>query len=316
MTSSDPTKESSRGVVDKVGRHVHWARTEGLGRLVEEDQLDPRQRWQSWRSRRRWRRVNGVAPGTAIPVFLVGVQRSGTNMLVRGLEATPAVEVRNENDRKAFQHFRLRGERVVGDLVNASRHQYVLFKPLCDSGRIAAVVDRLPVVPPARVIWAWRDVDARARSAVSKFGDANLRALRQIAAGEGDDLWQALGLSESSRQLLTEFDYDAMTPHEAACLFWFVRNRMLLEQELASRPDVLVSSYEALVTDPERATRALCGFLGLPWTPQLTAGIEVRGAGGGDRPEIDPRIRSRCDELTDQLTVVTAATADRYAGLS
>ena len=313
MTTSPPT-ESSRGVVDKVGRHVRWMRTEGITRLVEEDQLDPRQRWASWQARRRWRRVHGVAPGTAIPVFLVGVQRSGTNMLVRGLEANPAVEVRNENDRKAFRQFRLRDERVIGDLVNESRHQYVLFKPLCDSGRIAAVVDRLPVVPSARVIWAWRDVDARARSAVAKFGDANRRALREIAAGTGDQSWQALGLSEHSRQLLAEFDYDELTDYEAACLFWFVRNRMLLEQDLADRPDVLVSSYEALVDNPERATRALCGFLGLPWTPELIAGIEIRGTSGRERPEIDPRIRSRCEELSEQLGAVTAATAERYVG--
>jgi len=309
--SNPPSTQSSRGAVDKLGRHLAWVRTEGLARLVEEDQLDPRQRWRSWRARRRWRRVHGVAPGTAIPVFLVGVQRSGTNMLVRGLEANPAVEVRNENDGQAFRQFRLRDERVIGDLVNHSRHQYVLFKPLCDSGRIAAVVDRLPVVPSARVIWAWRDVDARARSAVAKFGDANRRALREIASGEGDHLWQALGLSSDSRQRLAEFDYDELTDYEAACLFWFVRNRMLVEQELAARPDVLVSSYEGLVADPEGVTRALCGFLGLPWTPTLVKGIAPRGLAGVDRPVIDQRIRNWCDELADQLTDVTTEGLDR-----
>jgi hypothetical protein len=315
MTTTESSHEtSSRGLAHKVGRHVHWARTEGLGRLVEEDQLDPRRRWSSWQARRRWRRVNGVSPGTAIPVFLVGVQRSGTNMLVRGLETNPAVAVHNENDRRAFQQFRLRGERVIGELVNESHHQYVLFKPLCDSGRIAAVVDRLPVVPSARVIWAWRDVDARARSAVSKFADANLVALRRIAAGEGDHLWQALGLSVASRELLTEFDYDQMSPYEAACLFWCVRNRMLLELGLPNRSDVLVSSYEALVADPEQATRALAGFLGLPWTPQMTADIEVRQPSGGERPSIDERIRRHCDELTDQLAAVTVSTAQRHIG--
>lgn len=312
MTQS-PLSDRSRGVVQKVARHVRWARTESLGRLVEEDQLDPRQRWRSWQVRRRWRRVHGVARGTAIPVFLVGVQRSGTNMLVRGLEANPAVEVRNENDRQAFRHFRLRDERVIGALVNESRHQYVLFKPLCDTGRIAAVVDRLPVVASARVIWAWRDVDARARSAVSKFGDANLRALRAIASGQGDQLWQATGLSESSRLLLAEFDYNTLTAHEAACLFWLVRNRMLLEQNLADRPDVLVSSYDALVTDPEGSTRALCGFLGLPWTPGLIEHIEVRTPAGAERPVINQRIRTMCDELTEQLSAVSVAAAARHS---
>ena len=40
-----------------------------------------------------WRSTHGVEAGLSTPVFLVGVQRSGTNMVVRGLERSPEVAV-------------------------------------------------------------------------------------------------------------------------------------------------------------------------------------------------------------------------------
>ena len=72
----------------------------GRRRLIEEDRLDPRERAGTALAKRRWRRANPAPPGRAVPVYLVGLQRSGTNMLTRGLDAAPEVEVRNENDRR------------------------------------------------------------------------------------------------------------------------------------------------------------------------------------------------------------------------
>src|SRR5438105_2410693 len=87
----------------KIMRHWYWGRTQGFGRLIEEDQLNPVDRFTSAYGKWRWRHQHGGAPGTAVPVYLVGLQRSGTNMLVRGLEQSPEFEVHNENDPKAFR---------------------------------------------------------------------------------------------------------------------------------------------------------------------------------------------------------------------
>ena len=46
------------------------------------------------------------------PVYLVGLQRSGTNMLARGLDIAPEFEVHNENDRAVFDHYLLRDDDV------------------------------------------------------------------------------------------------------------------------------------------------------------------------------------------------------------
>ena len=283
----------------RVGRHVRWARTEGLARLADEDDLNPVSRVADAARRWNWRRHHGVPRGQATPVWLVGVQRSGTNMVVQGLTASPQFEVHNENDRRAFEHFRLRPDPVIRDIVLASRHRFVLFKPLCDSHRVDELLG-LDTPVPGRAIWAYRSVDDRVRSAVAKFGDANLQVLAQIADGRGDSRWQAQRLSAANLELINSFDYSRMTAASAAALFWVVRNSLYFDLGLDRRSDVLLSSYDALVADPATAMHQLCRFLGVEWTPRLAAHVAPR------QPrlpalDLDPRIRAACDELTQRL---------------
>jgi hypothetical protein len=283
----------------RIARHLRWARTEGLRRLIEEDRLNPVERAGTALAKRRWRRTHGVQPGQAMPVYVVGLQRSGTNMLMRGLDAAPQFQVHNENDRRVFHRFQLRSDAVLTTAIQASRHAYVLVKPLCETHRADQLL-ALPGVPPGRVVWVWRDVDDRARSEVAKFGESNLRALRAIADGTIGDAWQGQRLDEATRRLIGDFDYATMTPHTAAALFWWVRNGLFFHLGLDRRDDVLLSSYDALVADPPAATRRLCDFLGMPFDPRLCAHVERRAP--RRRPlDIDPRVRSLCDELTAQL---------------
>jgi len=290
-------------LTQKAARHLRWARQDGVSSLIEEDDLRPLHRatraWRKWR----WRRSSGVAAGTAMPVWLVGVQRSGTNMVVRGLEESPEVEVHNENDGAAFERFRLRPDPVVRRILLASRHRYVLFKPLCDSHRVDELL-ALDTPTPGRAIWAYRGVDGRVQSALDKFGDTNLRVLTEIASGRGADRWQAQRLSDDSVELIRSFDWTSMTPASAAALFWYVRNRLFFDLGLDRRNDVLLSSYDALVAAPESGTKALATFLGMEWDPGLATHIERRDGGQPVRLDLDSRVRQRCDELGSRLDAI------------
>jgi hypothetical protein len=236
-----------------------------------------------------------------VPVFLVGVQRSGTNMIVRGLEMSPEFEVYNENNRRAFSHFRLRPAPVIRSLVERSGHRYVLFKPLCDSHRTVELLDGLGTTSPGRAIWAYRSAEGRVRSAVAKFGSNNLMVLREIAAGRGDHLWQAQRLSPESVELLRSYDYDRLSAESAAALFWYVRNALFFDEHLDERDDVLPVSYDALVANPEPVMRAVCAFLGFPFDSHLVGHISPRQAPMDAPLEIDPDIRRRCGELLERL---------------
>ena len=295
-----PAESGGRRLVRRVRRHLRWAREQGVGRLIEEDQLDPFERIPLAAAKRRWRRAHRVAP-RAVPVFVVGLQRSGTNMLVRGLERSPEFEVRNENDAEAFDRFHLRPDPVIRALVERSGHAYVLFKPLIDSHRTNELLDGLGTPSPGRAIWAYRDVDGRVRSAVAKFGDSNLQALRQIAAGD-TGIWQAGGLSAERLSLIRSFDLGAMTPESGAALFWMLRNQLFFDLALDRRADVMLASYGETVDDPEAAVRRVCAFLGFPYRPELSAHVDRRAAGARPALDLDARVRELSTELEQRLS--------------
>jgi hypothetical protein len=287
-----------RQLTRKGRRHWHWFRSEGLSRLVEEDDLNPWLRTTRAVRRWRWRRSHDLAAGTARPVWVVGVQRSGTNLVLRALGASGEFEIRNENDGAAFDDFMLRDDKVVERLVRDGRQRFVLFKPLCDAHRTDELL-ALPTATPGRAVWIYRSVDGRARSAVAKFGDANRRALADIAAGRAGDAWQAQRLSPETRQLIAGFDYSSMTPESAAALFWLARNRLFFELGLHEREDVLLSSYDQLLAEPDATIRRLCDFLGAECDPRMIPEVAARRP--TDRLDLDPRIRAACDELEHRL---------------
>jgi hypothetical protein len=284
----------------KVRRHVYWARTEGIGRLIEEDRLDPRERLSTAWTKAQWRRRHGVRPGTAVPVYVVGLQRSGTNMLMRGVDLAPEVEVRNENDRTVFHRFQLRSDDVLVQTIRASRHAMVLVKPLCESHRVDELLD-LTGVRSGRALWVFREPQGRARSEVSKFGDSNLQALQAIAAGEAGSLWQGARLPAASVALVRSFDTDAMSPETAAVLFWVIRNQLYFDLGLDARGDVLPVCYDDFVADPEGQMRRLCTFIGLRFRPDLCSHVAVRQTHGVQPLEVDRRAAELAAELYDRL---------------
>lgn len=299
-TTSHETQAWLPYYLGKIRRHVHWARTEGFGRLVEEDRLDPRERVATAVRKARWRRTHGVTKGSATPVYVVGLQRSGTNMLMRGVDQAPEVEVCNENDRRVFSRFRLRADDVLVATVRSSRHRLVLVKPLCESHRVDELLD-LPQLPGGRALWVYREPVGRARSEVSKFGESNLVALRAIADGQGGQLWQGQRLSPESVALVRSFDLAAMTPQTAAVLFWVVRNQLVFDLGLDARDDVALVSYDAFVADPVGQMRRICAFLGLGYRPALCAHAEPRSSHGARSLAVDPRVLALAEQLRVRL---------------
>jgi hypothetical protein len=288
-------------VAGKVRRHLEWARRDGIARLVEEDELDPRGRVARAWSKARWRHQHGVEPGQARAVFLVGLQRSGTNMLTRGLDTAPEFQVHNENDRQTFSRYRLRDD-AAERRVLASRHRFVLFKPLCDSHRVPELLERNSRPgAPAAALWAFRDPDGRARSAVAKFGDNDRVVLQALNAGVADNLWQTQGLTDAVRAEIATFDVARLSPESASGLFWWARNSLYFDLALDGREDVVLVSYGQFLADAAAQMRAVCATLDLPYRPSLVAGMDDRAHRSPRRLDLHPRVRVLCDDLLERL---------------
>jgi O-antigen/teichoic acid export membrane protein len=303
MTGSDQRTQSS--FLRKIRQNWHWGRTHGWRDLIEEHDISPLVRGRRALRKAQWRRsTKPDRHSQSTPVFLVGAQRSGTNMMAHGLDEAPEFQVFNEGNARAFDNYRLRDLSTIQSLIDRSAARFVLFKPLCDSHRAQELLDHFD--PRGRVLWAYREVDGRVRSAVAKFGDSNLRVLRACAAGNADDAWQVQGISSENGDFIRSFDFERLSEESAAALFWYIRNSLYFELSLDQRRDAMLVSYDRFVSDPESIARALCVFLGLDYRHELIAHIRRRPQSRSRPVQIDARIRQRCTELQHRLDTVSA----------
>lgn len=293
-----------RRVLAVAARNLYWGRTHGWANLLEEHDLNPMVRIPRDLRKLAWRQRFGVDHGSSQPVFVVGAQRSGTNMVTYGLDMAPEFEVHNEGDSTAFSNYRLRDKDRIADLVKRSRHPFVLFKPLLDSHLTVELLDDLGSASSPKALWVYRGVRGRVRSALAKFGDSNLRVLHQYAADPEFRHWQLggrRGLSEENRALLKSFHPNELTPADGAALFWLIRNGLFFELGLDRREDVLLVSYESFVESPEPAMRRICDFLGFHFRSELVKHVRRRPPAPGANGTVAQPILELCDELDLRL---------------
>jgi hypothetical protein len=314
MAKTQPLVEDlppARRLVARVRRNARWIREYGWATVAEEHEWHPLARGRRAMGRAAWRRAHPRPPGEARPVLLVGAQRSGTNMIVRGFAEAPSFEVHGENDRRAFEKYQLRDLDTIRGIVQRSRAEHVLFKPLCDSHRTPELLDALADSSP-RAIWAYRDMEGRVQSAVAKFGDANRRVLAELSAGRGGDRWQVQRISERSADFVRSVDPAGLSPESGAALFWLIRNRLWLELGLAARDDTMLVSYNRFLADPEATTRALCAFLATPYAADLHRHVAPRPPALQRGLDIDPRVAAACHDLEDELDALAAQAVARW----
>jgi Sulfotransferase domain len=299
----------------KLRQNWRWSKSHSWAHLIEEHDLNPLVRGQRAIRKMRWRLMHRDRKECAAPVFLVGVGRSGTNLLAHSLDEMPEFQVYNEGNTRAFDNFRIRPLPDIEPLIRQSRAKFVLFKPLCESHRTPELLDYFG--QQARAIWAYRNVDGRVRSTVAKFGDSNLRVLRAYAAGEEPEpwsTWQVQGLSAENSDFIRSFDFSRLSAESAAALFWYVRNSLYFEMALDQRPDTMLVNYDDLLAEPERVALGLCSFLNLPYRREMIANIDRRRPTQRPPLAIDHRIRERCSELKERLDAACLGQISRLTG--
>jgi hypothetical protein len=314
--SNNRAGHAAKIIVLRIRQNWRWSKAHSWTHLIEEHDLNPLVRGRRALRKSWWRLTQRDQKAAApAPLFLVGVQRSGTNLLAHGLDELPEFQVYNEGNTRAFDNYRIRALPTIKALVEKGGAKFVLFKPLCDSHRTVEMLDYFG--PPARAIWAYRSVDGRVRSAVAKFGDSNLRVLRAFAAGEVQkpwNIWQIEGLSAESAAFIRSFDFNSMSAESAAALFWYARNALYFELELNRRPDITLVNYDEFLSDPRRIAVGLCRFLDVPYRNAMIASIDPRRPSQRPPLPVDPRIHERCSALKERLDAACAAQMTQLTG--
>lgn len=226
-------------------------------------------------------------------VFVAGVQRSGTNLLMQVLDRVWVTDVYHETDPRAFDRYEMRPQPVIDALVERSRAPVFVIKSLCELQDLDGLMKRHP---PAQTLWMLRGYEEVARSMLASFGNFVRQAHRLAENREGSD-WRGRGMSDATRGVLREAVAHDLDEASAAALMWYYRNVLFFEQGFDVNPDVRVVRYEALLADPRLECGRIADFLGLPLSPKAMAAIS-RGPGKpAGNLAISPLVRKCCDDL-------------------
>lgn len=265
----------------------------------------------SWRERaerrifRGYKMVRQRIGGSRLPrthVFVAGMQRSGTNMLMELLDWNRYTDVYHETDRRAFTAgYEMQDPAVIHRLAEHSPAPFFVIKSLCELDRLRWLLDEFA---PAKAIWIVRDYRDTACSAVRSFGNF-VPQLRRLARDKTSDGWRGRGMSGETQALLCEVAALDLSELDAAAMMWYYRNVLFFEQKLDEDPRVKVLRYEDLVDRPQAMLMRIASFLELPdcslWmTRYVEEGASLRSR-SSTHVSLPTRIEAGCRGLLDRF---------------
>lgn len=256
----------------------------------------------NWRARKyAYQRLHPARD--SMPVFIVGSQRSGTNMLLATLDRSFETWIYNEARRSAaFANWRIHPIEVLDSLIRRSYAKCVIFKPLCDSQWI----DRLlGVHPNARAIWLYRHYRDVAGSAVREWGAHAKTVVGRIAKGELEAVgWRGERISQETVSLVRRLYSPEMSDFAGAALRWYVRNQTYFDLALQRRSDVILARYEDLVLSPDKAFLALFGYLGLQYERRFAEQISSSSVGRFMNVDLPDEVERLCNSMLERFDAV------------
>lgn len=226
-------------------------------------------------------------------VFVGGMQRSGTNLLMDVLERSFETDVFHEWDPRAFDNYRMREPAVIARLIAESRAPSFVIKALCELPRLPALMETFA---PAKTVWIVRRYEDVVNSMLISFGNM-AKQVRRIAGDRDSSGWLGEGMSDATHAVVRRLVHEEIDNASASALQWYFRNILFFELGFPHDARVLLVQYEQLVREPRREVERLFEFLGLDYSPRCVRRISARSVKRRPPPPIEPPVREVCDEL-------------------
>lgn len=262
--------------------------------------------------RRKWEQLRRTPHPTTEkrPVFVVGCNRSGTNMVCAAIGKSPHGMAYQESEFSlAFTAYYLRADWIIERLIRHTPAPIVSFGSILDSQFTDDLLSRFE---GARAIWVYRRYEDVANSSARKRWGYHLNDLaRWVARGELERLGaRGKRISADTVQLIGKLFREDLSKEDGACLYWYMRNQLYFDLNLHMDPRVLIVQYEDTVLNQERAFRRIFDFLGFPYDRAVLDGIFASSVGKHPWPGIDPAVQEVCDGLKARLDAHYARTSD------
>lgn len=226
-------------------------------------------------------------------VFVAGMQRSGTNMLMDILERSPETCVFHETDARAYRDYELREPTVIRGLAGTHPAPFFVLKALCELDLLATLMGQFA---PAKTVWLLRDWRDSVNSALQSFTNF-VPQWRRLASGPEPD-WRGRGMSETTRTLLRELLFDDADEPDGAAIMWYYRNVLFFEQRFERDARVRIVRYEDVVGQPLSVMTEVADFLGIGTiSPASVAGVHGGSVRRRAPPAVNPRVAELCDDL-------------------
>jgi hypothetical protein len=244
----------------------------------------------------RWR---GLRPQV---LMVIGCQSSGTTLISSLFDADADCRVFGEYSILSSvgkDGIRLNPLPDVAAVLSRVPAPLVVIRPLVETQRSRTLLNYFP---KAKALFMYRRYEDVASADLRRFGPRNaIDNIRPIATGNMHD-WRSSGTAESVRARIAAFFSDAMNPNDAAALFWYARNQLYYDLELAAHRDAMLCRDEDLIADPATVMRRVYEFSGvtcpdLSHAPRVCAGAATRS----EALELLPEVRALCDQLQARL---------------
>ena len=226
-------------------------------------------------------------------LFVAGMQRSGTNMVMDVLERSLRTEVFHETDPRAFHDYELLDQTVLQSLVSQSNAPVKVFKALLECDLIPHLLDNFS---PAKAIWPVRDYRDVINSARRSFPHLK-RTIQRMLKEPSNEYWQSRGVNPTIYNILSAHYDDNLSIEDSAALFWFARNHLYFDLEMSSDERIMLIRYEDLVTRPEKEFRDLFAFAGLPFSSWIVRNVHARSVARNRQPKLREPIAQLCEDL-------------------
>lgn len=247
------------------------------------------------------RRLGSRAPRQLL--FIFGCQRSGTTLVNEIFDNDLNARVYGEfseisRSQKHRRNLRLKPLAEVRAIMERGPARLIVAKPIAETQNALKL---LAFFPGSKALFIYRNYAAVAASNLKLFGPGNgISNLRPIMEGDAAN-WRAEGVAADIRGMVAARFREDMDPHDAAALFWYVRNRFFFDLGLDRHPAVQPLRYEDLVRDPSGMMERVYGFLGMDCPKAAAALVHGDSAGKGRQLHLSPDIRELCQDLLERL---------------